>query len=602
MSFFKLWNKYRSMTHLKGRSIFILMTMSLLSTLSEALGIGIFYPIFEFVKANGDINTLANDSSLWLYLVDFFRILNIEITLASLLISAFLLFLARQIFMYLRLVYSTLVNYSLVKHLSNQLFRRYLLCKSEYHDKVPVGAFTNVVIQETQSAVTGIMSPIALGTIIIMLFVFIIMLLLISWQMTIVAAIVLLISSQLPKIWAQKSELVGRDIVQSHTNISSFLVDRLRSMRLVRLSGTELAERKEFKLLTEIQRKYIVYAAILQSRTEVFIEPVVILVTLLIFYFGIGVLRLDIELMGLYTIISFRIMPIVKSLLVQWQKIKVQFGALEIVSGRLNEMIALEEIDNGTITSIKLDQFINFEGVSFKYTNSDKNALNNLNLTIPAKKLTAIVGPSGSGKSTLIDLMPRLREPISGIVKFDNISLEEFSIKALRNLISFAPQDPQIFNGAVKEHILYGSLKASKFDVRKAAKLAGAEDFINDLPDGFDTKIGAGEALLSGGQRQRLDLARTLIRSPLVLLLDEPTSNLDAESASKFYETINTLRKNTEITIIIVAHQLSNISNADKIVVMKEGAVESSGTHEELLKNKGWYSKAFNLENMASKK
>ena len=195
MNFLKLWNKYRSMTHLKGRSVFILMIMSILSTLSEALGIGIFYPIFEFVKANGDINTLANDSRLWFYLVDFFKLLNIEVSLASLLTSAFLLFLARQIFMYLRLVYSTLINYSLVKHLSNQLFRRYLLCKAEYHDKVPVGAFTNVVVQETQSAVTGIMSPIALGTLIIMLFVFIIMLLLISWQMTIIAATVLLISS-----------------------------------------------------------------------------------------------------------------------------------------------------------------------------------------------------------------------------------------------------------------------------------------------------------------------------------------------------------------------------------------------------------------------
>jgi|APSaa5957512535_1039671.scaffolds.fasta_scaffold00497_26 ABC-type multidrug transport system fused ATPase/permease subunit len=597
MSFFKLWNNYRSMTHLKGRSITILLIMSLLSTISEALGIGIFYPIFEFVKADGNLNELVNDSDLWLFLLEFFEILNVELSLASLLISAFLLFFGRQIFMYVRLVYSTLVHYSLVKHLANKLFRKYLICKTEYHDKLPVGAFTNVVVQETQAAITGIMQPIALVTILIMLFVFVIMLLLISWQMTIVASIILIISSQLPKIWTQQSEVVGRDIVKSNTDISSFLVDRLRSMRLVRLSGTELAERREFKLLSEIQRKYIVHAAILQSKTEVFIEPVVILITLLIFYFGVGVLNLGIELMGLYMVVSFRIMPIVKGVLIQWQKIRAQFGALEIVSDRIKEMTLLEEKDTGSINFLKLNQGITFQSVTFKYPNANNNALDNLNLSIPAKKLTAIVGPSGGGKSTLIDLLPRLRLPTSGSIKFDNVPLENYSIKSLREGISFAPQDPQIFNGTVKEHILYGSLVGTDSDVRKAAQLAGAEEFIDRLPDGFDTRIGEGAAKLSGGQRQRLDLARTLVHKPLILLLDEPTSNLDANSVAKFYETIKTLRKDSDLTIVIVAHQLNNISDADQIVVLNQGVVEASGKHEELLDSKCWYAEAWKLQN-----
>ena len=176
-----------------------------------------------------------------------------------------------------------------------------------------------------------------------------------------------------------------------------------------------------------------------------------------------------------------------------------------------------------------------------------------------------------------------------------NKQLVHNKLKDLRHLISYTPQSPQIFDVTVKGHILYGKTDATDGDVREAAYLSGAEGFINQMPQGFDTFLGEDGAKISGGQRQRLDLARALLRKSSILILDEPTSNLDVESEEMFNQALARIQKETDTTIIIVSHRLDSIMNADNIVVLNQGMVEAIGTHIELLGKKGWYSRAWNM-------
>jgi ABC-type multidrug transport system fused ATPase/permease subunit len=189
--------------------------------------------------------------------------------------------------------------------------------------------------------------------------------------------------------------------------------------------------------------------------------------------------------------------------------------------------------------------------------------------------------------------VPRLRDPTSGEIRFDDTPIQEFVTESLRAGIAFVPQEPQIFNITAAEHIRYGKEDASDAEVREAARLAGALSFIEALPQGFNTLLADGGKRLSGGQRQRIDIARALVRRAPILILDEPTSALDADAEAAFRDALQTLRRETDLTIIVIAHRLSTIADADQIVVLKKGKVEAVGSHAELIGGDNWYARAF---------
>jgi ABC-type multidrug transport system fused ATPase/permease subunit len=312
-------------------------------------------------------------------------------------------------------------------------------------------------------------------------------------------------------------------------------------------------------------------------------------------YFASTVLMLQIELIGLYLVIALRLMPIVKGMLTQWQSVQRLLGSIEAIENRLQEMKSAIEIDTGNKELKKIDNDIRFVDVSYCYPLRSEKALDGVTITIKSNETTAIVGPSGSGKSTLIDLLPRLRTLTSGNIEINGVNIEKYTLSSLRNFIAYLPQTPQIFNGTIGNHISYGKPKASFNEIKKAAQLAGMDGFISKLPDGYDTFLGEEAVKLSGGQRQRLDLARALVRKSSILILDEPTSNLDAESEDKFNIVMARIRKETNTTIIIITHSLTSILTADKIVVLNSGKVEAIGTHNELVRGSSWYASAWRL-------
>ena len=236
-----------------------------------------------------------------------------------------------------------------------------------------------------------------------------------------------------------------------------------------------------------------------------------------------------------------------------------------------------------------------FRGVSFTYDAAKGVILRDINLTVPPGQKLAIVGRSGSGKTTLVNLLPRFYELQSGEILIDGRPLQDYSLFALRRQISLVSQEVTLFNDTVANNIAYGALNgAPRADIERAAKAAHLEDLLAQLPQGLDTMVGDRGLLLSGGQRQRIAIARALLKDAPILILDEATSALDTESERYIQEALDELMANR--TTFVIAHRLSTVENADRIIVMAEGRIIESGTHAELLAANGQYATLYHLQ------
>jgi len=421
---------------------------------------------------------------------------------------------------------------------------------------------------------------------------------LLSYKLTLLSLFMIFISILLPMRWVRATTQAGRKNSRYNSVIISFLLNRFRSPRLVRLSGTTTPEIFFFSALTEKQRRLTLSLHLLKARIDVFLEPVVIAVSLTMLYIALEVLNMPFSIIMLYLIIMVRMIPIVKNIMKQKQDINRARGPIESVNRIFDEM--QKDVDksksniakNMLIDSIKEIYIISLKEVTYKYESSKFNALSNINLDFKRDTLTAIVGPSGSGKSTLIDIVSCFRAPTTGCIEINGVNSGYYSKSLLSLFVSFVPQDPQLFDGTIFSHISYGKGNATKEEVVSVAKLSGAYDFIMQLPGEFNYELLEGASNLSGGQRQRIDLARALLRDTSLLILDEPTSGLDAVSGNNFNKTIDKIKHTTTKTIIVISHNINHISHYEQIIVLESGVVTGVGNHNTLLSNNEWYKNA----------
>jgi len=236
---------------------------------------------------------------------------------------------------------------------------------------------------------------------------------------------------------------------------------------------------------------------------------------------------------------------------------------------------------------------IEFEGVHFHYE-PDRPVLTNVSLAMEPGQVAALIGPTGAGKTTIISLIPRFYDPTSGAVKIDGVDVRNYRTKSLRGQISVVLQESMLFHGPIWQNIAYGKPNASRSEILRAAELANAHEFIDRLPQGYDTIVGERGVTLSGGQRQRIAIARAVIRDTPILILDEPGTGLDAESEKLVFEALDRMMKGK--TVIVIAHRFSTIQSADVIFVLKDGQIVQRGKHEKLLKSGGLYAELYGLQ------
>ena len=307
-----------------------------------------------------------------------------------------------------------------------------------------------------------------------------------------------------------------------------------------------------------------------------------------------GFLALDGEIkVATYSVLLF----ITQRLLWPLTELGDTFDLYQRAMASFNRIFSLKnetpEIKNGKKEFKKLDEKITLENVTFAYVDNF-DVLNNVDLTIEAGQTTAIVGSTGSGKSTLIKLLLRLYEINNGSINFDSANLKDLELSSLREKIGLVSQDVFLFEGTVLENIAYGDLNASESEVWNAAQKSEADEFINKLPQKENTIVGERGQKLSGGQRQRISIARAILKNPEILILDEATSSVDNETEAAIQRSLDILKQDR--TVIVIAHRLSTVRNADIIYVLENGVVVESGNHESLLETNGVYAKLWSVQ------
>jgi subfamily B ATP-binding cassette protein MsbA len=397
------------------------------------------------------------------------------------------------------------------------------------------------------------------------------------------------------KIMSIKFRSISRDIQKSMGDITNVVEESIIGHRLIKIFGGHKYETNIFDSVNKNNKERNLKLIFIQSLSIPLMQLVIAIFAASIIYYVISADYL--EQISIGTFMSY-----LTAMIMLFAPIK----RLSEVNVILQRGIAASEsiftlLDSSCESyNDKIYQPINklaldFKNVNFKYSSSADYILKNVTLSIKPGETVALVGKSGSGKTTILDLIPRLYEPSTGTIHFNNDDIAKMDLNFIRKQISYVGQDFTLFNDTVYNNIAYGELnESSKNEIENATKQANAFDFINLLPNKFDTYVGQNGVLLSGGQRQRIAIARAILKNSPILLLDEATSALDSESESVIQESINNLSTNK--TTLIIAHRLSTVVNADKIVVIENGQVIEQGNHRELLNNEGAYSALYNSQ------
>lgn len=577
---------------LSYRAAAVILALNLASIVFEGIGVAMLLPIFEYIEAGGNLTQLAARGRHWAFLIDAGQSLGLTINLPVLLIVSFGAIVCRQLFTYWRIKYNSEVLFESIHRLREWTFSLFLRTRTAQQQESLLGEAVNDVAIELPKAIQALYGTVHFLSRLLLMVAYVFGLLFLSVWMTVISLAVIVLTGAMLSGLLRQSRKISGAITSANRQFASFLTERLASLRLIRLSGIEAAELDNFEVLSARQRDNEIRLRVVAAKLDAFIEPVAILVGFVVLYLGFSQFNMPVGTLGMFLVVMMRLLPVTKEAITAYQSSAGHWASLAVIDQRLQYMQDFKEPKGGSRALQRLKKGIRFEDVSYSYKGSSP-ALFEITCEIPAGRMTAVVGPSGAGKSTFIDLIPRLRDPDVGEVRFDDIPLDNFSVASLRAGIAFVPQHAQIFNVSAATHIRYGRSGATEQEIRAAARLAGADEFIERLPDSYNALLGEGGSKLSGGQRQRLDLARALIRRAPILILDEPTSQLDTDNERKFREALKRIRTETDTTIVVVGHRLATIADADRILVFSEGSLAEQGTHDELIMRRGWYAAAF---------
>ncbi|KWW13041.1 MULTISPECIES: ABC transporter ATP-binding protein [Peribacillus] len=543
----------------------IMIGIALLLSLSTT-GVSLLVPLFT--------KNLINDFSLSSLNAERVTLLVLAIIVQAL-ASGFSIYLLNKI------------GQSVVAGIRDQLWKKLLVLPVDYFDEHPSGETVSRMTNDTtvvkglisehlSNFVTGIISIV--GAMIVLF--------LLDWKMSLLMFIAIPLSVLLLLPLGKKMHRISKGMQDETASFTAVLQQVLTEIRLVKASNAETFEYENGKKgITQL-----FHFGLKEAKIQALIGPLMSLVmmALLVLILGYGGMRVSSGALSAGALVAF-IMYLFQ-IIMPMAQLAAFFTQFQKATGATERIIAIldsEEEEDAKMEVQNSSQTITVDHLDYRYHDGEQ-VLKDINFTVEAGKVTAIVGPSGSGKTTLFSLFERFYKPQQGSISIGGTSINDFTLYSWRSQIGYVSQESPIVSGTIRDNICYGiDRDVTDEELNQVAKMAYADQFISDLPNGYDTEVGERGMKLSGGQRQRIAIARAFLRNPKILMLDEATSSLDSKSEHVVQQALNDLMKGR--TTIVIAHRLSTVIGSDQIIFLEKGKITGSGTHKELYETHALY-------------
>ena len=506
-------------------------------------------------------------------------------------------FLFKNIFLYIKNIALTYIQFNLITKLRVRLYAHLQKMSLSYFDRSQSGALSSIVLNDVSNM------RVAFGASFHKLFVepiniilFVALLLIINLKLALISIIIVPLSGAIVILIGRSIRRKSKRTAEKIARIMSIMAENLNSIRVVKSFSMESFEIDRF---TSEQKRYyqlIFRRAKLRLISSPIIEMIGAFIGVCLLWIGghdvLVAQNMNSEDFIRFILILFSVFGPIRNLSNVSVELQKGFASADRVFEVLDTPESIKSKPDATTISELNDQ-ICFNNVSFNYDGTD-SVLKDVSFNMKKGTVTALVGSSGSGKSTIADLIPRFYDVVGGSVTIDGVDIKNIKINSLRRLMGIVSQETILFNDTIGSNIKYGLQSVSDKRLEVAAENANALDFIKDQPEGFETMIGEKGVRLSGGQRQRIAIARGILKNPPILILDEATSSLDTESEHLVQTAIDNLM--ADRTVLVIAHRLTTVENADSILVMDSGQIVASGTHQELLSQEGIYTRLYNKQ------
>ena len=466
-----------------------------------------------------------------------------------------------------------------------------------YHDHKRTGDLISTVTSDIDAIQSFITSGL-LGVLInaITLIGMVAVMFYLNWRFTLIALSVAPVLFAIVYTYTRRIKKASRAVRKKESEIVSVIEEVLGSIRVVKAFAREDYELKRLEEQSLEGVEIALQARSLKAKLVPIVQIIVAVGTFLVLWFG-GRMVLYGAITAGSLVVFIQYLSKMYKPMQELSKMTDSYSKALVGYERIQEVLETDKEVKDLPKAKRAPRFkgkVEFEHVSFSYS-AESPILEDVSFTIEPGQVAGFVGPTGAGKTTIISLIPRFYDPTAGIVNIDGIDVRQFQQRSLRQQISFVLQETVLFHGPIWQNIAYGKPEASRAEILRAAELANASEFIDRMPDGYNTVVGERGMTLSGGQRQRIAIARAIIRNTPILVLDEPTSGLDAASEKLVVEALDRLM--AKKTVITIAHRLSTVRSADVIFVIEDGRLVERGTHEKLLQSRGLYAELERLQN-----
>ena len=487
------------------------------------------------------------------------------------------------------------ISSSIYKNIVDDLYVKIQSLDMEYFSTTKVGELMTKVLNDPANVNTFILEFFEFIKYVFTAISYLVIAIRIDWKLTLGMFIVAPILMTTVKKYSKKLKKSGKERQEATGTLNSKLQETLSGIRVIRAFATEKQEIRNFKKISLELKKVVMKTVGYNAKSNSVSEALnYVMMAILLLFGGYRILRGRVfttgDFLTIMSAIGSMYTPVRRSANI-YNSLSTNIPSI----GRIFEILDVVPEIADAPDCVNFEEFksdITFENADFSYKDSDEKVLKNINLVAKKGETVALVGNSGGGKSTLVNLIPRFFDVTGGKITIDGIDVKNYKIKSLRKKIGIVPQETFLFGGTILENIRYANKNASVEEVIEAAKKANAHEFIEKLEQGYETEIGERGIKLSGGQKQRISIARAILENPQILILDEATSALDNESEQLVQDALEKLMKGK--TTFVIAHRLSTIINSDKIVVIQQGEIRETGTHEELLNKDGIYKSLYN--------